>query len=128
MTSFTAQIKNWSDKAKVNVSAVVKQSVQDVFEDAQTPTGKGGRMRVDTGFLRNSLATSLNGSTALVGPDSYTLKVAEMKMGDVLFGGWTAEYAKDREFGARGGEPDYFMRGAAMQWQSIVAANAAQVR
>lgn len=126
--TFTAQIRNWTEKAKRNLDLVIKQSAQDVFEIAQTPVAQGGNLPVDTGFLRNSFVASLNGSTSLTGPDAYVLAIAGFELGDVIFGGWTAEYAVHVEFGARGRAPRFFMRGAAQQWQSIVNANAAKLR
>jgi hypothetical protein len=125
--TFTAQIRNWSDKTKRNLRLIFQQSIQDVFFDAQLPVSKGGRMRVLTGFLRGSLTCYLNGSSSLAGPDSYILKVTDFDLGDVFFGGWTADYAVHREFGARGQTPDMFMRGAAMKWNSIVQSNAKRV-
>jgi hypothetical protein len=126
--SFTASVKNWSEKAIRNAELVFKQSVQDLFELANRPVAKGGRMRVDTGFLRNSLTMELNGTTFLGSADSYVLAVANLNLGDSIFGGWTANYAIPREFGARGQSPDFFARGAAMEWVSIVGANAAKLR
>ena len=35
--TFTAQIRNFSEKAKRNIDLVIKQSAQDVFEIAHTP-------------------------------------------------------------------------------------------
>jgi len=126
--TFTAQVRRINERNKRKIMAVVKQSAQEVFADAQLPVSQGGRMRVDTGFLRNSLQSSLNGSTALSGEEGYILAISQMKAGDRMFGGWTAEYAMAREFGARGQLPDFFMRGAAQKWQSIVAKNAALVK
>lgn len=101
---------------------VLRTAAQKVAEDAQRPRDKkggGGRMRVDTGFLRNSFQSSLNGSTSLTGPESYTL-VHGAQLGDTITMGWTASYAAAREFGARGQAPDFFMRGALQKWPQFV--------
>ena len=126
-TGIRAKIRMRTDKAWRNAELIMRQTVQDVIADAQRPTAQGGRMRVDTGFLRNSLATSLNGSTALSGPDGYILVVAGMKVTDTLTAGWTASYAAHREYGARGQSPDYFMRGAAQKFEAFARANVAKV-
>lgn len=126
--SFTASMRRFKTKVREKQTAVFRQSVQDVMEDAQTPVQQGGRMHVDTGFLRASLQSSLNGTTALSGPDSYSLAIATASFGDTYFGGWTASYAKAREFGSRGQAPDFFMRGAAQKWQAIVRANARKIK
>jgi hypothetical protein len=125
---FTAQINAWSEKAKRNMALVVKQSAQDVFEIAQTPVAKGGNMPVDTGFLRNSLISGLNGNGSFEGADSYVLAIAEMEMGDVMIGGWTAAYAVHQEYGTTSMAGRFYMRGAAQQWQGIVARNAAKLK
>jgi peptidoglycan hydrolase-like protein with peptidoglycan-binding domain len=114
--------------------ALMRQSLQDVIENAQTPTGKGGRMRVDTGFLRASGRASLTGmpSGPVRGePDqkySYSDESAviailgQMKLGQTLHFGWTANYAKYRELF------DGFLEGALMHWARIVAFNTDTIR
>lgn len=137
MTTYrAANIRQWTEKAKRNAERIVKQSIQDVSEIAQTPKAQGGRMPVDTGFLRNSFQAGLNGTTALTGPDVYGAVVAGMEMGDTFYGGWTAEYALRMEKGFIGEDAlgrtynqpgNFFMDGALMQWQQINDRNAAKV-
>ncbi|MCY0150885.1 HK97 gp10 family phage protein [Hoeflea sp. G2-23] len=128
MAGFSAQVDAFVSQTEQRTTAVFKQSAQDVLADAQTPTAKGGRMRVDTGFLRNSHVSGLNGSTSLSGPESYVLTIAQAKLGDAITGGWTANYAVHREFGARGQAPDFFLRGAAQKWPAFVRTNAAKLK
>lgn len=125
---FTASIKGWSDRAKQSAELIFKQSAQDVFEIAQTPVAKGGNMPVDTGYLRNSLAMTLNGSSVSGGADAYVLAVASAELSDAIFGGWTADYARHVEYGTQGRSGRFFMRGAAQRWAAIVARNAAKVK
>ena len=125
--AFAASLKGFKDRTLDKVEAVFKQSVQEVIADAQVPVAKGGRMPVDTGFLRNSMVSGLNGSTSLTGPDSYALVIAQAGLDDVIFAGWTAEYARHVEYGARGRPGRFYMRGAAQKWQTIVNKNAALV-
>ena len=125
---FEADVSAWVRESQARLDAVTKQSAQDVFTEAQKTVANGGNMPVDTGFLRNSLATSLNGGAPDDGPDSYTLQIARMKAGDALLGAWTAEYAVPVHYGSRG-RPGRFWRDlAAMGWQAIVRANAAKLR
>lgn len=128
MGTFTAQIKAFADRANEKLEAVVKQSAQEVFSIAQTPKAQGGRMPVDTGFLRNSLVAQLNGSTVGGGADAYVLAVAGADLGDVIFAGWTAKYARFMEYGTSRTTGNFYMLGAAQQWQAIVARNAELVR
>jgi len=138
--SFSAQVNTYVAETLERSTAVFKQSAQDVIEDAQAPrpsdaynvsvskynmgkSKKLGRMRVDTGFLRNSHVSGLNGSTSLSGADSYVLTIVKAKLGDSITGGWTAEYAEAREFGSGDVGADFFLRGAAQKWQQFVDAN-----
>lgn len=128
MSRFTAQIKAFADQSKEKIEAVVKQSAQEVFSIAQTPKAQGGRMPVDTGFLRNSMMAELNGASVGGGADAYVLAVAGMDLGDVIFAGWTANYARHQEYGTSRMPGNFFMLSAAQQWQAIVARNAEIVR
>lgn len=121
--------------------AVVRQSVNDMVDIMQTPVAKGGRMRVKTGFLRRSLAAMIgrwpsgpvrgdpdaalgqydNGQTP--GSQNPTLisALGEMKLGDTLYLGWTAEYAAPRD------ALDGFVEAGASRWVEIVRQNCAKV-
>lgn len=135
--SFTAQIDEWIAKVEGRVEAVFRDSAQDVFSIAQTTVHQGGRLPFKVGNLRNSLSASLNGSEVGKGPDAYILAVDSAQLGDVIFAGWHAEYARRMEYGFVGEDSlgRYynqkgfgFMAGAASQWQHIVDKNAARLR
>lgn len=132
-----AELGDWADKTEEQLMRIFKQSIQDVLELAQTPKAQGGHMPVVTSFLRNSLASDLNGVKLAEGPDSYVLALASLQAGDTAFFSWTAEYARRVHYGFTGtdslgreynqaGQP--FRDNAAAQWQSIVAANAEKVQ
>ena len=110
----------------------MRQSLQDVVDDAQTPVAKGGRMRVDTGFLRASGMASLNGMpngpSTNPGNGSFAwndnqlaLVLGQMKLGATFHFGWTANYAKYRE------AYDGFLAVAAQKWPQIVEKNAREI-
>lgn len=137
--SFAASIKDWRDLTVEKLELVIKQSAQDVMEKAQLDKGNGGNMPVDLGNLRNtSFVSGLNGSISAKGSgDAYVGVIAGMELGDVFFGGWTAEYAMRMEYGFVGTDSlgrrynqagNYFANNAAAQWQSIVAMNAQKAR
>jgi hypothetical protein len=123
-------VKSQIDKIVINTEArllaVVRQSISDVVEDMQTPTAQGGKMRVKTGFLRRSGAASLNAppvgqGTPVKGQpveawnaDTLNTALAKMKIGDVLYFGWTANYAKYRE------AFDGFLESGLQKWQTYV--------
>lgn len=138
---FSATIKQWAKDIPEAAEAVRNQSAQEVVEDMQTPMSKGGRMRVDTGFLRNSLLAStsampsINSSARPAAGASYSYDAGQVEavilgadFDDTLYFGYTASYAGFREYGARGQPPDAFVRTAAQKWPQIVARNTEKVR
>lgn len=124
---FSASVDKWITDSKKRTDAVFKQSIHDLINDAQTPTGQGGRMRVDTGFLRASGQISLTGMPS--GPargepgtvhnyrDDVTATLAGAEPGATVYFGWSANYAKYREL------YDGFLGAAVQNWQTIVARN-----
>ena len=130
MKTFAAQLEDFENLTEDKMTRVMRQSLQDVVEDAQVPVAQGGSMPVDLEFLRDSLATELNGSGVAEGPDSYVLTIAQMEPGDILRVGWTAEYARARHY-----KPEDYGQGggmwrdkAAAKWQDTVARNAKAVK
>mgnify|MGYP005850773037 CR=1 FL=1 len=128
--TFAADLSRFAHLTDDKLRRILRQSVQDVIRDAQTPVAQGGSMPVNTGFLRNSLATEVNGIGVATGEDSYVLAIAGLEPGDVLRAGWTAEYARARHY-----KPEGFGQGgghwrdrAAAKWQDIVARNASAVQ
>lgn len=115
-----ARLDEWVLKTERRTEAVIKASAQAVMDTAQQPVAKGGNMPVDTGFLRNSLRSSVSGQAVSAGGESYVLAAASLRAGDVARFEWTAEYAPHVEYGARGRPGRFFMRNAAAQWQRIV--------
>lgn len=129
---FSAVVDEWVLKSERRMDAIMKQSAQEVINEAQTPVAKGGHMRVDTGFLRASGSVSLNGlpsgpsRPAAPGgtyePADISLEIAKAKLGDTIFFGWVANYARARE------AKDGFARLAAQNWSKIVARVTAQAK
>jgi len=133
--SFSAQVERMAKVANARMIATFQQSTQEVINTAQTPTAQGGRIRVDTGFLRNSGRASLVDFP--VGPtrpqpgaqydwsaneQDMVLTVANAELGDTVYFGWTADYARIREV------HDGFLQGAVKDWPQIVSRNAASAR
>ena len=127
---FSATLDEWARKAQNRETAILRQSIQDVIDDAQTPVAKGGRMHVDTGFLRASGVASntgmpsgpVRGGSDVPGyysPDSLAVEtvIAKTDVGTPFFFGWTANYARFRD------HFDAFLRLAAMKWPVFVRKN-----
>lgn len=131
---FSAQVDAFAVATEKRVNALIRQSTQELIEQAQFPKAKGGRMRVDTGFLRASGQISLTGmpSGPVRGekkePDSYeyndpvALVLTKVKIGSTIFFGWTANYARARN------NIDGFLDVAIQNWQAIVNSVAARIK
>ena len=126
--TFSAQVNDWIAKSERLSMAVLQQATQAVINDANTPTAKGGRMRVDTGFLRNSLKANIGSMpSGASSPGNWddsevVLTLIRMQPGQVFYAGWTANYARPRE------HYDGFLRMATQKWQEQVDAAARQLR
>jgi hypothetical protein len=125
---FSAQVDDWIAKSERLSMAVLQQATQAVINEANTPVAKGGRMRVDTGFLRNSLKASIgsmpSGASAPGNWDDseVVLTLTRLQPGQVFYAGWTANYARPRE------HFDGFLRMATQKWQQQVDAAARQLK
>ena len=122
--TFTAQVGAWAAKTKRQMDAIVKTAVQDVVGDMQKPKAKGGNMPVDTGFLRNSISTTLDGSTprgTAGGAEGYILAIAGYETGDTILVGYTANYAVHQEYGTRYLRGNAFRARAVRKWPQFVA-------
>lgn len=126
-----AELDKWVLQTERRMKAVVRGATDRVMDIAQTPEAKGGRMPVDTGFLRNSLVSSVNGGGTAKGASSYALIAGTMDAGDIATFGWTADYARRLNGGFTGQDKlgrtynqagRHWLEGAAAQWPAIVAA------
>lgn len=115
--TFEAQIDKFVADTKAKMLAVLKNSIQEIARDASKPVVDGGKMPVDTGFLRKSGIGTLNeipvgeikGRRRLEGENGVLPEykfndgnflhdvLSRMKIGDVFYFGWTAEYAEKQE-------------------------------
>lgn len=136
--TFEAQVADWVTRTSEALTAVARQSIQDVINEASLTKGKGGKMPIDTGFLRASGRSSLTGWPS--GPDenpeklpypsedNYSLTgtiqadLAALDLGDTFYFGWTAVYALRQEM------YNGFMGSALQNWQSIVDDNVIELR
>ena len=137
-SSCAADIEDIIAVSEKRMIALMRASLQDVINEAQLATGKGGRMRVDTGFLRASGQASLTGlpTGPSMKPDeatrhsvddgsaatNITVQLGQLKMGATFYFGWTANYARYREL------YDGFLEGALQNWSRIVAFNTDTIR
>lgn len=126
---FIADVERFGTLTVEKMLRVAKQSTDDVVREAQTPVAKGGNMPVDTGALRNSLVTEVNGVEAGAGADSFILGIAQFQLGDVVTVAWTADYAIPRHYMVGVGQGGGLWRDkAAAKWSGIVDKNARAIR
>lgn len=126
--NFAAQVKAFADKAKLRQDAIFQSSANALMDEAGTPKAQGGKMPVDTGFLRNSAVASKDGMPNS-GSSAYGLVFASLKAGETVYAGWTAAYASRMEYGFVGKDSlgrqynqqgNGFARAAQQNWQFIV--------
>jgi hypothetical protein len=129
--TFYAEVSDWAAQYHTAAAAILRQAAQETVNIAQRPRSEGGRMRVDTGFLRASLMASTS-AMPRINPSARpteggTYQVADIsaallnfQMGETLYIGYTASYAAYREYGTRGQPPDAFVRLAAQRWPATV--------
>lgn len=125
MTKYTfAQIPNAIAKYQNRIDYTLQYAVNKLIEAAQRSKGKAGHMPVDTGALRRSLLSELNGAAGALGPDSYAFVAGSMKGGDFATFKWTVDYAFYVNSGAKGRAGAHFVEFAADQWKAFVEAGA----
>ena len=120
-------IAEWVAKSEARLDAVWKTAAQDIAREVQTPIAKSGRLPLDTGFLRNSFAASINSTPSGNGNSAYSsgsvsIVINRAKIGDSVVFGWAANYSGKME--ARYS----FVGHAAQNWQQIVIKAAKKVK
>lgn len=140
-SSFSAQVKGWSEKAKRNARLVAMDAIQTTsnamtervpgvtlgaaFVEGKVPVGK-------TSGLINSFGSGVGGYQA---GSPIEVALAGFDLGDSVTAGFSIEYAFRIEYGFTG--PDklgrvynqpgrFFVRNAVQQWRANVAAAAAK--
>lgn len=137
MSSFSATVKNWTERTKKAQEHIFKSAVQDLADEILLPKERGGRMPVDTGNLRRSLLASTSAIppvrtgqvTFNEGEQQVALTIAGMNIKETLFLGFQAEYAMRMEYGFVGQDSlgrnynqagNSFVGSAVQNWQKIV--------
>lgn len=115
-----ASIDEWVKLSDARMRAVFQQSAQDLGEAVNTPKAKGGRLPVDTGFLRASFGADINSVPRGSGGTDFDIQplilaIQRAVLGDAILFGYSANYAKVQE--AKNG----FIRLNVQNWPSIVS-------
>lgn len=129
---FSSQVSAWVAETKDRRDRVYRESAKRIIAIMQTPRSQGGNLRFDTGFLRASLVVSLTDALPqqTIKPDGVdhfaydaqatNLVIAGADIKDPITAVYTANYARPREYGAKGQTPDRFVALAAQRWQQVV--------
>lgn len=134
-SSFGKDVDLLIEKNIALLTAVARQSIEDVVDQASLAKAKGGRMPVKTGFLRQSGKSSLSGfptgpargdpNISYPSVDNYSqdagvqTTLASLNPGETFYFGWTAEYANIQNV------YNGFLDAAIQNWPTIVRKNAA---
>ncbi len=137
-TKFSKAIEKFALDAEKRYRAIARTAAQAVVKNAQKTVGEGGRMRIDTGFLRASIAAAVgqmpSGPSANDRDETYsvgsyvgenpaaTFLRWDPNKGEILYIGWTANYARYRE------AHDHFLKLAVQRWDQEVAKAAKSIR
>jgi len=126
MGKFSADVGSWVRQSEKRIKAVRNEAAQTMASEIRKPVSQGGRMKIDTGYLRASLMGSTSqmpsinpegvpgeGQTYSAG-DEIALVIAGASITDTIYMGFTAAYARPREY------LDGFVRLPAQRWQQIV--------
>lgn len=117
--TFRTQVEKICVNIEKGLLGAVKNAIRETVQEAQKPRDDGGKMPVDTGFLRWSGTASLNqapvglykgrlrkkGEEGVLpeykmnneGGKMLNTCLVEMKLGDTFHFGWTAKYAYYQE-------------------------------
>jgi hypothetical protein len=126
MAEFSKQIDEWVRQTEERTLAVFHESTQRVASLAQE------RIPVNTGYARASIRASLS-EMPVINPDSkgdgtpksydsspIVLTIANAKLGQTIYIGWTASYVQFLENGHSKQAPSGFVGLAALEWDNIV--------
>jgi hypothetical protein len=141
---FTKQVQGWADATGEKLKQVFHESTIDTLQEMQKigpssafPAGQGGRMPVDTGWLRASIRVVLGGDVPSIDPSSYPphdagensipydqsgneATIMSAELGTTIAVGYTAAYAELQEYGSGKSPPRAFVGVAVIMWPSIV--------
>lgn len=129
-----ANPSDWARETKERLTAVFRNSVQELAKVASTTTANGGRVPVKTGNLARSVQIGKAPITMGDAGKNYIVQdsamvLIDLQLGDTAYLGWQANYAKRQNYGFVGDDSlgrTYnqsgfgFAENAAKQWPAIV--------
>jgi hypothetical protein len=128
----------WAGNASAMLTALLRNSVQELAKEASRTVNEGGRVPVKTGNLSRSVVVDNQPPRIIEGlaTGDYSLGIAAIVPGDTIYIGWQAKYARRQNYGFVGADSlgrvynqsGYgFAEATAAKWPSILAAQAAKL-
>lgn len=128
----------WAGLTTNGLTALLRNSVQELAKEASTTIPNGGRVPVKTGNLARSVVVDNKPPQIVEGlaKGDYSLGIANIVPGDTVYIGWTAVYSRRLNYGFVGADSlgrvynttGYgFAEATAAKWPGIVQAQAAKL-
>lgn len=128
----------WAGVSTNSLTALLRNSVQELAKEASTTIPNGGRVPVKTGNLARSVVVDTKPPQIIEGlaTGDYSLGIANIKPGDTVYIGWQAKYARRQNYGLVGADSlgrvynqsgFGFAEAAAAKWPAIVKVQAAKL-
>lgn len=92
----------WAESGERLLTALLRNSVQDLAQEASRTIPNGGRVPVKTGNLARSLVVDNKPptvATSEVASGGFSAGIAAIKPGEMVYIGWTAAYARRMNYG-----------------------------
>lgn len=129
----------WAGNLSTNgLTALLRNSVQALANEAAATIPNGGRVPVKTGNLARSVVVDNKPPQIIEGlaVGDYSLGIAAIKPGDTIYIGWQAKYSRRQNYGFVGADSlgrtynqaGYgFAEATAAKWPAIVAEQGAKM-
>ena len=128
----------WAENKDKLLTALLRNSVQELAKEASSTIPNGGRVPVKTGNLARSVVVDNEPPRIIEGlaTGDYSLGIAGIKPGEPIYIGWQAAYARRQNYGFVGtdslgrtyNQAGYgFAEATAAKWDGIVKAQAAKL-
>jgi hypothetical protein len=128
----------WSGLTAGALTALLRDSVQDLAREMSTTIPNGGRVPVKTGNLARSVVIDTKPPAVIEGlaTGDYSLGVSKIEPGGDIYVGWQARYSHRLNYGFVGqdslgrtyNQQGYgFAEAAAAKWPEIVMRQAAKI-
>jgi hypothetical protein len=128
----------WGGRTVAGLTALLRNSVQELACEASTTIPNGGRVPVKTGNLARSVVVDNKPPQVIEGlaKGDFSLGIANIKPGDTIYIGWQAKYSRRLNNGFVGADSlgrvynqsGYgFAEATAAKWPAIVQRQAAKM-